>query len=370
MPNLKLDDIVQIEISTTGPATARDTFNVGLIVGKSKHIDEKIRVKLYGSVDAMAEDGFIGTDPEYKAALLYFAQKPAPTRVAIGVCNGNETWADAIKACKGASGDWYACYCAANSGEVLTTAEHQANAAYVETLKAAYFFDDSETVDLEAVNTDVFSTLKKLSYRRCPGLYSKTPYAGAALMGFAMGANNGTAGSAYTLYGKTLVGVLPDDLDETAVDNLKTKNANYYVTRGGKYQLVENGVTANGTWFDEVIGIDQLANDMQLGCMDTITKTKTKIPYTDTGALHFVSACNDACSNALTRGFLAPGIWKGKDVLDLQEGDTLENGYMCMAEPVANQPVADKVLRKCPPIYACLNTAGAIHSVVVKVDVV
>jgi len=370
MSKLKIDDIVNVVVSTAGAATPREGFNVGLIVGVSNHITVADRCKVYSSLESMIDDGFLTTDPEYLAATKYFAQNPAPQKVVIGVKNtadgANESWVDAITACRQKNGQWYGVYVA--SATALTTAEHQAIAAYVETVIASYFFEDSTAADLTTATTDVFSVLKGQSFKRTFGLYSATKYAGAAAMGFAMGANDGTAGSAYTMAYKTLAGVTPDDLSETDVANLKAKNANYYVSRGS-YIVLETGVTANGTWFDEVIGLDQLANDMQIACMDVLAKTRTKVPYTNAGALQFVVACNEACEGALRRGFLAPGVWEQASVLDLETGDMLEGGYLVQAEPVTEQSAANRALRICPPIYACVNLAGAIHSVTIKVNV-
>ena len=374
MSKLKIDDIVNVVVSTAAVATPREGFNVGLIIGSSTHITTANRCKVYSSLEGMVDDGFLTTDPEYLAATKYFAQDPAPQKVVIGRRDATEsggsaaeTWVEAITACKQKNGEWYGLYVA--NATALTSAEIQAIAAYVETIIAAFFFEDSTAADLTSANTDIFSLLKAQSYKRTFGLYSATKYAGAAALGFAMGANDGTAGSAYTMAYKTLAGVTPDDLSETEVGYLKAKNANYYITRGSSYIVLENGVVASGAWFDEIIGLDQLSSDIQLACMDVLTTTRTKVPYTDAGAMQFVLACNEACEDALSRGFLAPGIWEGNPVLDLETGDTLESGFLCQAEPVADQSSANRSQRICPPIYVCVRLAGAIHSATIKVFV-
>ena len=369
MAFLKIDGIVKIVVDTAAKATARDTFNVGLIVGKSNHISTTDRCKVYNGLSGMVDDGFTENDPEYKAATLYFAQDPTPDRLCVGVCGSSETWVQALTACKAVNAAWYGAYIAAPSASALTSADHQAVATFLNTLTAAYFFDDSADADKGSVSTDVFSVMKSLSLNRSTGIFSKTPYAGAALMGVAMGHNTGAANSAYTLAFKSLAGVPTDDLNETDILNLTNKNANYYVTRAASYNMVQPGVTVTGDWFDELIGLDQLANDMQLGCMDVLAHTKTKIPYTDPGAMRFVLACNEACRNARVRGFFAPGIWDGPNILDLERGDALSEGYMCQAEPVADQGASNKSRRICPPIYVCGIMAGAIHSLVVNVNV-
>ena len=128
MSYLKIDDIVNVVVSTAGAATPRDGFNIGLIVGKSTRIEVSERCRVYSGLEAMLDDGFAVTDPEYKAATLYFAADPAPSKVVIGVCGADESWVDAITACKAANNSWYAVYCAAADG--LSTAEHQAVATY------------------------------------------------------------------------------------------------------------------------------------------------------------------------------------------------------------------------------------------------
>lgn len=374
MSKLKIDDVINVVVSTAAVATPREGFNVGLIVGSSSRISVTDRCKVYDGLDSMLDDGFTDTDPEYLAATKYFAQEPTPQKVVIGrrdatlvESNPTETWIQAITACKQKDNSWYGVYVA--NATALTSAEHQAIAAYVESIMAVYFYDDSNADDLTNATTDVFSIIKELGYKRNFGLYSTTRYAAAAAMGFAMGANDGSAGSAYTMAYKTLVGVATDDLTPGEVNNLKGKNANYYVTRGSSYKVLETGICGDGSFFDEVIGLDQLSNDIQLACMDVLTNTRTKVPYTDAGALQFVLACNEACENALTRGFLTPGAWDGNPVLDLATGDTLGSGYMCQAEPVADQPAANRAARICPPIYVCVRLAGAIHSAVIRVYV-
>ena len=377
MSKLNIDDIVTVVVTTAGAATPRSGFNIGLIIGKTvgtgmSATNRTIEVtKLSELVDA----GYATTSPEYKAAELYFAQSPRPAKLIVGLNVGTEsegtttyeTWPVAIAACRESNNTWYGVYVADSTA--LTTAEIQAIATYVNGINAAFFFEDSTAADITNATTDVFSVLKGLSLKRPFGLYSTTKYAGAAMMGRAMGLNNGTANSAFTMAYKELAGVTPDDLTSTQVTYLKNKNANYYVTRGGTYNVLETGVCANGMFFDELIGLDQLANDMQIGCMDVLANAPAKVPYTDAGVLQFIVACNEACEGALRRGFLAPGVWGLDPVLNLETGDTLSSGYLVQAELVAYQSASNRSRRICPPIYVAANLAGAIHQVLIQVNV-
>ena len=284
-----------------------------------------------------------------------------------------ETWQAAIADCRDKNQSWYGVYCACpvsvGVATRLTSTEQTNIAAYVNTIKAMYFFDDYSDADKSDATTDVFSLLTIAGTERWTGIYSGTLFAGAAVMGYALGANTGAANSAYTMAYKRLNGVEVTDLTVGEINNLKGKGANYYILRGGSYKTFEPGQSGAGrTWIDEVIGVDQLTNDLQRACMDVLT-TVTKVPYTDAGVLQFVVACNAVCDESVRVGFLAPGIWNGNTVLNVNNGDTLEAGYSVQAESVAAQSAQTKADRVCPPIYVCAILAGAIHSVVIKLDI-
>lgn len=449
MPNIALDDVISVEVSAAARPAVRNGYNVGLIVGTSARIPQSVRCVEFANLEEMSEYGFVASDPEYQAAVMYFGQGAVPTKVVVAkraastvaqsatptitgggvtnvtvsattfkdavgdkdgdylftyngaawVHNGkvitnitteygltltgaptsatsikiayvsaatSESWAVAIAACRDKNNDWYGVYCANTS---MTAEDKAAIAVYVDTITALYFFDDGNSDDISNQTTDIFSALMTGKYRRWCGLYSKTDYAGAAVMGYAMGANTGAVNSAYTMAYKTLNGVEPDDLSNTQIGYLKAKGANYYILRGGTYRVFEQGIAGYlKEWIDEVIGIDQLTHDLQTACMDVLT-TVGKVPYTDSGVLQFVVACNEVCDESVRTGFLAPGVWNGNTVLNLDAGDTLEAGYMVQVESVAMQSAQQKASRVCPPIYVCAILAGAVHSVVIKVDV-
>ena len=377
MSNLKFDDIVEVNISSAAAIAPRDGFNVGLIVGKTAGtgMSANNRCLVVTGLDEMVEAGYAVTTPEYLAAVKYFGQTPAPARLVLGLCAGTtvdetttyESWAETIAACRAANHEWYGVYVA--DAYALSSAEIQEIAAYVETMTGFFFFEDSAADDITNATTDVFSVMKGQSFRRSFGIYSTTKYAAAAVMGLAMGSNDGTGSSAFTMAYKKLAGVVPDDLSAAQVAYLQGKNANYYVTRGGVYNVLEKGVCVDGTWFDEMLGLDQLAYEIQRNCMDLLANTRTKVPYTDAGVKQFVAAINGACDGAVERGFLAPGIWRGATTLNLETGDALASGYLTQAVSVNDRPLTEKQLRICPPIYVCAILAGAIHSVKIKVNV-
>lgn len=367
-----LNSDVKMVIELSPAAAPRNGFNLGLIIGKSTHITAAQRISLFNSLDEMIAAGFANTDPEYLAATLYFSAPSRPTQLYIGCQLTGETPAQAVEACRIANNEWYTCFiCDA------TQAEIEAVAAYIESATPAsvQFFATSDTAVLAGTQdaTNIFYSLHNKEYQRSIGQYSTTPYAVASIMGEAMGANTGLIDSAYTLKFKKEPGVTPENqsttgLTTTQLNNILNNFGNVYINKGSYYNMFEPGVMADATHFDEVIGLDQLVNNIQLNVMDLFYQTK-KIPYTDAGVHRIVTATSSACNKAVETGFLAPGIWNAASILTLSEGAMLDKGYVILAESVSTQSAANKSKRIAPPIYVCTNLAGAIESTVIQINV-
>jgi len=362
-----LDNIVEVNVTVSPMAQTAGTFDIGLIVGPSTVISKTERVRIYSGLEDMDADGWTGTEPEYAAATLYFSQDPAPSMVVIGCWDetGGETAVDAVKACRAANSDWYACYVVD-----VTADEIEAIAATVEAMKpdSAYFYTTSDADVANGTAGNVMETLKNMGYQRTFGLYSTTAHAAAAVMGYAMGANTGGANSAYTLAYKTLVGVTPEPLSTNQVQYILGVNGNVFTLYGKNYRLLVQGTMANGVHFDEVLNLDMLAAEIQIGAVNALVGA-SKIPQTEAGMSLLISAIEEQCEKSVTRGAIAPGVWNAAPILTLQKGDMLSKGYLVLAESIASQPQEDREARKAPPIYVPVKMAGAIEHVVINVTV-
>jgi hypothetical protein len=376
---LDLKTIVNVQVSLSARSAARKGFNVALILGPSTVISTAERVRTYTSVSAMLQDGFTSDSAEYKAAQLYFSASSSPTKLAVGVKGESETFLAAAEACRAKNGEWYVLIpLDAENADILELAAW-AESASPDTLLAYTTDDESNLSDIATgeagEQTDaIFKRLKAKSYRRSFGQYSQTQYAVAATMGYAMGQNRSSSNSAFTLAYKKLVGVTTDDLTETQVQYVcgdsetSGVNGNVYVTRADSYDILQEGCMADGTYFDEILNLDMLKNEITLSVMDLLT-SQPKIPNTDSGVATIVNVINVACEKFVKTGFIASGEWNGGEVYSLENGTTLDAGYLVMAEPVADQSQADRDARKAPPIYVCIKTAGAIHYVTIAVTV-
>ncbi len=376
---LDLKTIVNVQVNLSARSAARKGFNVALILGSSTVISTAERVRVYTSLTSMVQDGFTDDTEEYKAAQLYFAASSSPTKLAVGVKGSGETFLKAAQACREKNGEWYVLIpLDAEDGDILQLAD------WVESITPdtilAYTTGDTSNLSSEhkgdaSEQTDgIFKRLKAKNYRRSFGQYSGTAHAVAATMGYAMGQNRGTNNSAFTLAYKTLPGVVTDDLTEAQVQYVcgdsetAGVNGNVYVNRADSYDILQEGCMADGTYFDEVLNLDMLKNEITLGVMDLLT-ARPKIPGTDSGVGMIINVINVACDKFVNTGFIAPGVWKGGPVLSMVDGTMLPNGYVVLAESVDDQSQADRDARKAPPIYVCIKTAGAIHYVTIAVNV-
>ena len=126
---------------------------------------------------------------------------------------------------------------------------------------------------------------------------------------------------------------------------------------------------ADGSFFDEVHGLDWFQNRVQTDVWNLLYTSLTKIPQTDAGNHLIVATIERDCEQAVTNGLAAPGVWNAAGFGQLQQGDTLSNGYYVYAPPISSQSQADREARKSVPIQTALKLAGAIHSVPVIVNV-
>lgn len=366
MSTLPLNDVVDVSVVVGPVSNVRTNFNLGLIIGKSTVISTTDRVKVYQKTDDMLADGWAGTEPEFLAAQKYFSQTPRPSKVAIGVQGTSETAVQAVTACRQKNTEWYPCtVCGAEKADIIAVANYIESADPVST----YFYTTGDSDVLGNVSGNVMQTLKSNSIHRSLGQYStKDDNAVVAIMGYAMGANNQGANSSYTLANKKEVGVEPEALTSTQATAIKNLNGNIYVNRGSVYNLFEPGKMADGTFFDEVLGLDMLTNNIQVAVVNALT-SESKIAQTDAGMDKLLNYITAPLETARTIGFIAPGVWNTTGILSLNTGDTLPLGYLILADSIASQSQADREARKSPPIYIPCKLAGAIQYVNIGVYV-
>lgn len=362
---LAVSDVVNVTLNLSPKAAAQRNFGATLILGSSTVITPTERIRSYSSLEGVAVD-FASGAPELTAATLFFSQSPRPALLYIGRWNkaASETLLDAVKAVVAASGDWYSMTVAATS---LVDADLIAAAGYIEglgqtrlfgiTTQAAAALDGTST-------TDIGYLLKAAKYRRTVVQYSSSsPYAVASLLGRMATVDFDGSLTAITLKFKQEPGVTAETLTETQAAALKAKNVNAFVNYMNGTAILQEGVTSDGSFIDEVQGLDWCQNAVQTGVYNRLYTSTTKVPQTESGMHQLVTVIESELEQGVANGLIAPGVWNADGFGQLAYGDTLAKGYYVYCPPLSSQSQADREARKSPTIQCAVKLAGAVHSV-------
>ena len=96
---LPVSKLVRVDVFMSPQAAATRSFGSLLICGDSDVIDVTERIRQYDTVEAVGLD-FGAESPEYKAAVLYYSQRPRPADLYIGRWaterDGNECFGDFV----------------------------------------------------------------------------------------------------------------------------------------------------------------------------------------------------------------------------------------------------------------------------------
>lgn len=376
---LPVSNVVNVDVILSPAAAAGRNFGSLLILGTSTVIPVTERIRLYTSADDIGAD-FGDVSPEYAAAQVYFSQSPQPTQVYVGRWaktletgeeGSTETLAQAVTAVLQFT-NWYGLGIA--DDEDLTSAEITAAAAAIQASGVSRIFavtsDDSGIID-SASTTDIASTLKKAGYGRTFVQYStSSKYAALSAFGRAFTVNFTGNNTTITLKFKQEPGVTYETLTSAQAAAADAKNANVYVYYANDTAILQQGVMANGDFFDERHGLDWLQNYVQTNYFNLLYTSLTKIPQTDAGGTRLLANVEQSMDQAVTNGLVAPGVWNGGPIGELSSGDTLTKGYYCYITPMAEQAQADREKRKAPLIQVACKLAGAVHYGDVQINVV
>lgn len=190
-------------------------------------------------------------------------------------------------------------------------------AAYIETQLLVYIFASLDAGILTTATTDIFSILKGVAYERTMGIYSasaNTQAPDAAWMGYMLPTTPGVGQWAL----KTLKGVTADNLSDTQLNNILSKNGNAYITMGG-IGVTYPGLNFFGEYFDLEILVDWMTSVAQTGIFTVLTDPNNlKIPYSNQGIAMIENPIKSMLSQAQSNQGILPG-WTvfGPDIADV-----------------------------------------------------
>lgn len=376
---LPVSNVVNVDVIMSAVAATGRNFGALLILGSSPVIPLTERVRQYSSHEDIGED--FGVDsPEYEAAAIFFEQSPKPTLVYIGrwaktLAEGEsgavETLLQAVNACLQYT-NWYGLAIADSADLVEADVISVAAAIEASSLSRILAVTTADVNVLVTGNTDnIGYKLKAAGYARTFWQYSSSSkYAAISAFGRAFTVNFTGSNTTITLKFKTEPGITYETLTTAQAAAIDAINGNVYVYYANDTAIIQQGVMANGDFFDERHGLDWLQNYVQTNLYNLLYTSTTKIPQTDAGVTRLMTNVEASLDQAVSNGLIAPGVWNGGPIGQIESGDTLTKGYYVYADAVANQSQSDREARKSPVIQAAIKLAGAIHYGDVQINVV
>lgn len=376
---LPVSNVVNVDVIMSPVAATGRNFGALLILGTSTVIPVTERIRQYSAIEDIGDD--FGVDsPEYEAATIFFSQSPKPTLVYIGrwaktLAEGEagavETLLQAVNASLQYT-NWYGLAIADSADLVEADVISVAAAIEASSLSRILAVTTDDVNVLVAGNTDnIGYKLKAAGYGRTFWQYSSSSkYAAISAFGRAFTVNFTGNNTTITLKFKTEPGVTYETLTTTQAAAIDSINGNVYVYYANDTAIIQQGVMANGDFFDERHGLDWLQNYVQTNLYNLLYTSATKIPQTDAGVTRLMTNVEASLDQAVNNGLVAPGVWNCGPIGQIESGDTLTKGYYVYADSVDNQAQSDREARKSPVIQAALKLAGAIHYGDVQINVV
>lgn len=376
---LPVSNVVNVDVIMSPVAATGRNFGALLILGTSTVIPVTERIRQYSAIEDIGDD-FGADSPEYEAATIFFSQSPKPTLVYIGrwaktLAEGEagavETLLQAVNACLQYT-NWYGLAIADSADLVEADVISVAAAIEASSLSRILAVTTADVNVLVSGNTgNIGYKLKAAGYSRTFWQYSSSSkYAAISAFGRAFTVNFTGNNTTITLKFKTEPGVTHETLTTAQASAIDAINGNVYVYYANDTAIIQQGVMANGDFFDERHGLDWLQNYVQTNLYNLLYTSTTKIPQTDAGVTRLMTNVEASLDQAVNNGLVAPGVWNGGPIGQIESGDTLTKGYYVHADSVENQAQSDREARKSPVIQAAIKLAGAIHYADVQINVV
>jgi len=337
-----LDRIINIQIDRQTKAVSQQGFGTMLLLGPEteKPVGMTNRVREYDSVSF--KDDYIAGDLVFEALTDYFSQSLVPEKAFVGFQEGVETVGAALQLISDENDEWYAL---AITSRLI--ADQTAASAFVQTLRkiSGYASDDTQMIDPVSVD-DLAFNFNALSLSRSYTAYNEKAetvmakrYPEAAWLGRVLPALPGSI----TWKFKQLAGQIASKLTGTERTALRTKFSNYYNGVGG-VDIMEEGWMADGSFIDEIRGVDWIHARMQEAIFARLVNLP-KVPYTNAGVDIIVTEMRAVLTRAENQGILVPGLStiSKSDVRDI--------------------PFNDRASRILPDLKFNATLQGAVHEI-------
>lgn len=355
-----LDEIVNIDIEISTPASSDESFSNILIVisgpdATSGDFSEMSGVTAISEAKELTDYGYTTEHPAYIAATVAFSQSPSPDVVYVverqeNTGEGSEEYETLSTTLDRAleDGSWYGL---ALESTFSTKAEIEEAIKWTEANAKVFGFTITDVANIPSIT----------NYFRSYGMYAgnvpnveKLPeennYAALALMAKCFGYQPGSETWAL----KALAAISPSQLSKQLKKQLEDANITYFTTFAGKnITNSEGGKVLGNEWVDVIRFRDWLKNDMQVRVFNFLT-ANPKVPFTDGGITGVQSAMEESLSEGQRAGGIAP--------TEYDEDNNEVPGYTTSVPTSLQLSDTQKASRKLPNCKFSARIAGAIQA--------
>ena len=256
----------------------------------------------------------------------------------------------------------------------------QSLANYIQTIDKMFFYTSSNVNDTNSGSPLDLVTEASDNQTRC--LYYGSPLlngAGVQQTQIFSGAYAGRMLSVNFLGAKTtltdnlkrLSTIKPDaTLTSTISSNAKAIGVDVYANVSGIPGILSSGANS---FFDSVYNREWLKFQLQTDLFNALSAVGTKIPMTEPGMYALKGVVIQDMQIAVNNQYIAPGTWPSSASVFGNANDLVRNiadfGFYVYSSPISQMTQAQLQSRQAPLIQVAALEAGAIHSVVVNVQI-
>lgn len=303
-----------------------------------------------------------GSGTAIQVALLATAANAIVLTQGADATGATETITEALTAISEVNDDWYGFGFTKEVRDLVVIGGEDAVIAASDWAGARVkvFVNTTNALDVldQLVITDILSLIKAKNARRTMSTYSSSvdEYPSMSIIGRAFTTNFSNVNSTITLKFKQMPGITVEPITQNKKSILDSKRGNALISVGAaESAMFAESYMGDGTFFDELHGLDWLQNAVQTNVFGYLLSRPTKVPYTDKGAAGLEQQIIAALEEGVRNGFLAPGY--------TIDGEFLPLGYKTTAVPVADVNQSDKDERCYKGLSFVALGANAIHCV-------
>lgn len=331
--------------------------------------------KAYLDIQEVAED-FADTTETYKAASAWLGGTPRGRELTIWMTDGDDA---TITETLNKARDAYWWYWTVFTAPVLAVkASVEAIAAWCE--QNASMMINNQTgaavADIRNQNKadDIASELTVLGYRHVfTAAHATEAQAGTYLAKHFAVVNYSADRSTITGEFKKSPGVAAEDLKGSAIVAMESKKATFYpiVELQGSQDVGRwlNTITHStyGEYIDDVVNLDAFINTLTVRLYNALANVTTKLEQTPRGQAVLLATARQVGEQYIANGYLGPRNYIDPD--DGVEKYTIGFEILTKPEDILDISTEDRNARLAAPIRMRLFRAGAIHKVIVDLDV-